>query len=168
MIMEQITGYPIRVRGTALIIQDDAVLLIEYDDENGLHYNLPGGGIEAGESIIAGLQREVQEEAAADIEVGRLVFVYEYAPQRDGFRFGPVHKLNLVFVCELTAGAVPRLPARPDPNQTDVKWVALSELESITLYPMITSYILAYARDPAGRPVTFIEECSLAQATGRV
>ena len=38
--------YPIRVRASALIIQNDAILLVEFDDENGLHYNLPGGGVE--------------------------------------------------------------------------------------------------------------------------
>ena len=43
-------SYPIRVRACALLIQDDAVLLVEFKDEYGLHYNLPAGGVEPGES----------------------------------------------------------------------------------------------------------------------
>lgn len=40
--------YNIRVRPTALIVKDNSILLIEYKDENGTHYNLPGGGAEPG------------------------------------------------------------------------------------------------------------------------
>lgn len=36
----------IRVSVRAVIVRDGAILLSEYDDENGLHYNLPGGGVE--------------------------------------------------------------------------------------------------------------------------
>jgi 8-oxo-dGTP diphosphatase len=40
-----------------------AVLLVEFNDETGLHYNLPGGGVEPGESVIEALEREVRENA---------------------------------------------------------------------------------------------------------
>lgn len=35
--------YPVRVRACALIIENDSILLIEYEDERGIHYNLPAG-----------------------------------------------------------------------------------------------------------------------------
>lgn len=34
----------VRIRCTALIIENNSVLLVEYDD-NGIHYNLPGGDL---------------------------------------------------------------------------------------------------------------------------
>ncbi len=71
--------YHIRVRPTALIIKDESILLVEYDDE-GIHYNLPGGGAEPGETVIEGVRREVFEETMAEVEVGPLAFVYECAP----------------------------------------------------------------------------------------
>ena len=40
----------IRVGANALIVRDGAVLLVEFDDETGLHYTLPRGGIEPGEA----------------------------------------------------------------------------------------------------------------------
>jgi 8-oxo-dGTP diphosphatase len=43
-----------KIRASA-IIENDHVLLVEFDDETGLHYNLLGGTIELGESIIEGL-----------------------------------------------------------------------------------------------------------------
>ncbi|MEK6992550.1 NUDIX domain-containing protein [Paenibacillus sp. FSL K6-1566] len=50
-------SYHIRVRPTALVIQEERILLVEYSDENGIHYNLPGGGAEPGETITAGVLR---------------------------------------------------------------------------------------------------------------
>jgi len=44
--------FHIRVRACALIIENDSVLLVEFLDESGLHYNLPAGGVEPGESVI--------------------------------------------------------------------------------------------------------------------
>jgi 8-oxo-dGTP diphosphatase len=40
-----------RIRACALIIEKDCVLLVEFEDEHGLHYNLPAGGTEPGESL---------------------------------------------------------------------------------------------------------------------
>jgi hypothetical protein len=63
----------IRIGVRGLIVKHDAVLLIEFDDENGLHYNLPGGGVQPGESLVEALQREAKEEACIEIEIGRLL-----------------------------------------------------------------------------------------------
>ncbi|WP_336773643.1 hypothetical protein [Paenibacillus sp. MMO-58] len=39
----------IRLRACALIVENDAILLIEFknDHDDGVHYNLPAGGVEA-------------------------------------------------------------------------------------------------------------------------
>lgn len=84
----------IRVSVRALIIEDESVLLIEFDDENGLHYNLPGGGVDPGESIVEALKREAQEEASVNVEVGSLAFVIEYEPNRNSFWAGSVPALS--------------------------------------------------------------------------
>lgn len=136
----------IRVGARALIIEDESVLLVEFDDETGLHYNLPGGGVDPGESITEALKREAQEEASVGIEVGSLLFVIEYEPKRNSFWAGSVPALCLVFDCQLLTATKPRLSDQPDPNQTAVKWVKLSELESVELLPHIADQIVEYAR----------------------
>lgn len=151
-------GYPIRVRASALIVRDGAVLVVEFNDETGLHYNLPAGGVEKGESVVQAVKREAKEEASVDVEVGRLTFVYEYQPGLNTFEYGQIHTLDFIFECKLAAhNACPKMPERPDPHQTAVKWVNLAELASVNLLPRIGTHIIQYARgDCPG--LVFIEE----------
>lgn len=120
-------SYHIRVRAGAVIIRDNSILLIEFNDENGLHYNLPAGGVEPNETIIEAVRREAQEEASIDVEVGPLAFVYEYAPYLNSNKYGETHSLGLMFECRIKEGFSPRLPNNPDKNQTGVKWVKLTD-----------------------------------------
>ena len=151
--------YPIRVRASALIIQNDAILLVEFDDENGLHYNLPGGGVENGETLIDAVKREAKEEASVDIEVGDVAFLYEYAPFKNADKYGLVHSITTIFDCTLKEGAQPRISLTPDPNQTGVKWIPLNELSQIVLYPNIHEEIVAYVQKR--RTIELIEEQQL-------
>lgn len=50
--------YHIRVRAGAVIIENDSILLIEFNDKNGLHYNFPAGGVEPNETVIEAVKRE--------------------------------------------------------------------------------------------------------------
>ena len=147
----------IRVTARALIIANEAVLLVEFDDESGLHYNLPGGGVDPGETIIEGLTREAKEEASVNIEVGTLVFVIECEPSKNSSWAGPVHGLHLIFDCQLSEESQPQLPEHPDANQTAVKWVKLSELASVELLPHIADHIIEYSRSQTVESV-FLEE----------
>jgi 8-oxo-dGTP diphosphatase len=135
----------IRVRPTALIISNNSILLIEYED-HGIHYNLPGGGAEPGETIIEALKREAFEEACVDIEVGPLALIYEFAPHKQSgdYDIDGKHGLHLIFECTLKDGSIPQLPKDPDPHQSAVKWIPLEEFDSILLIPNIKDQIKAY------------------------
>jgi 8-oxo-dGTP diphosphatase len=151
--------YHIRVRAGALILENESILLVEFNDEKGIHYNLPAGGVEPGESVIEAVRREAKEEASVNVEVGPLAFVYEYAPHLNRNRFGELHSLGLMFECRIQEGSIPMMPAHPDPNQTAVKWVKLSKLEDIVLYPNMKKHILNYSKDR--KTLELIEEHSL-------
>lgn len=149
-------SFHIRVRAGALIIKNNSILLIEFNDENGLHYNLPAGGTEPGETLKKAVKREAKEEASIDVEVGPLAFVYEYAPHLNNNKYGGTHSLGLMFECTVPEDCIPRLPANPDPNQTGVRWVPLTELDKVILYPNIREHILKYVENK--RNVEIIEE----------
>ncbi|AMO85810.1 NUDIX domain protein [Solibacillus isronensis B3W22] len=135
----------VRIRCTALIIENNSVLLVEYDD-NGIHYNLPGGGLEPGETIREGVAREVFEETTADVEVGPIALIYEFPPHKQSGDYdeNAKHGLHVIFECTLKNGSIPKLPEYPDPNQTAVKWIPIEELDSILLLPNIIQQIKNY------------------------
>ncbi len=58
-------------------------------------WNLPGGGMEAGETVDEALWREVREETGLEVEVGQLVGVYS-KPQKQ--------EVVLTFRCGITGG----------------------------------------------------------------
>lgn len=138
---------------------NDSILLVEFNDERGLHYNLPAGGVELDESVVEAVRREAKEEASIDVEVGPLAFVYEYAPHLNSNKYGETHSLQLMFECKIKDGFIPKLPNKPDPNQTDVKWIKLTELNNIVLYPNIKEQIINYVKNK--KNIELIEEHAL-------
>jgi ADP-ribose pyrophosphatase YjhB (NUDIX family) len=66
-----------RVR--AVIVRDDHTVLMDrtHHGDREVFYWLPGGGIEPGETSEESLRRELMEEAAVDIEIGRVLYVSE-------------------------------------------------------------------------------------------
>ena len=156
--------YHIRVRVGALIIENNEILLTEFDDPyRGIFYDFPAGGAEPHESLIEAVKREAREEANIDVEVGPLAFVYEYAPHLNENKYGQTHTLVMLFDCTLNSGSKPRLPEKPDPNQTAVKWVPLTELEHLELYANIGKQINDYASKK--RNIDLLQEHKLLDQT---
>ncbi len=79
-------------------------------------WNLPGGGLEYGETLDDGLRREVREEIACEIEIVRLLGVYSKPQKRE---------IVLAFLCHLAPGS-------PAPSTSDevseVGWFSPAEL----------------------------------------
>ena len=147
--------HSIRVGVKAVIIRNGMVLLVKYDDENGPHYNYPGGGHQSGESVRETVAREVLEETCAEVDVGDLLLVFEIAPFKTGYKYGPVHHLNLFFECSLKPGSEPGFPERPDPNEVAVEWIPYSELGETRVNPGIAAELgIALA---GARPILYEE-----------
>ena len=63
-------NYPFNVRVYGLLMDDAGRILISDEEEYGLRFSkFPGGGLEFGEGLIEGLEREFREECNAEIEV---------------------------------------------------------------------------------------------------
>ncbi len=83
-------------------------------------WNLPGGGLEAGETVEQGLAREVREEIGAEIRVVRLVGVYS-KPQKQ--------EVVLTFLCKLAGDTQPTT----SDEISEIGWFAPDSLPERTL-----------------------------------
>ena len=82
-----------RIGVYALIFDDKRVLLAHRRDID--WWNLPGGGMEIGETVEEAMCREVLEETGLEVQVERLVGVYS-KPQKQ--------EVVLTFRCRVTGG----------------------------------------------------------------
>ncbi len=138
----------LRVGVNAAIVRDGCILLVEFDDGTP-HYNLPGGGVETGESIYDALHRELREETCCTVLIERLLLVWEYFPPQHDNRYGNRHKLGLVFLCSLTGDNEPRLPDYPDAHQTAVRWLPIAQIDTIPLLPQIGTRLIKAIDNPS-------------------
>ena len=102
----------------AVTLRDGKVMICQRKPEvhNGLKWEFPGGKIEADESPEAALARELREELAIDVRVGRVCdAVYYRYPDRD--------VLVLFYLCEIVSGE----PRMVDCN--DIRWVTFEALK---------------------------------------
>lgn len=133
------------VSSKALIVRDNKVLLIKYDDENGVHYNFPGGKMKPHETAHQTLIRKVREEAGGVVEkVGPIAFIYEYIGANHNFIAGDKHSVSLIFWAHLKEGNQPDMSKAidPDPIQIDVCWVPVKDFQHIDLYPRVNSKVV--------------------------
>ncbi len=84
-----------RVAVSALIFENGHVLLAHRRDID--WWNLPGGGMESGETVDEALRREVYEETGLEIEIEQLIGVYS-KPQKQ--------EVVLTFRCHVTGGVL--------------------------------------------------------------
>ncbi len=82
-----------RVGVFGVIIEDGKVLLGLRRDSD--WWNLPGGGMELGETVDEALRREVLEETGLRVRVGRLVGVYSKPKKQE---------VVLTFLCAVEGG----------------------------------------------------------------
>jgi len=118
-----------RIRVAAVIVKDGQVLLVRHEKDGQTYWLLPGGGVDAGETLHEALVREVREETGLAIRPGRLLLVADGIPP-DGHR----HIVHLCFAAEAAGGTA---GVSQDPRVTESRYTPLSALETIDFRPAI-------------------------------
>jgi ADP-ribose pyrophosphatase YjhB (NUDIX family) len=148
---------PRRAARVAVLTADGDILLLRYDNpEVGVHWAMPGGGLDPGETPREGARREVREETGwADVEPGPLLCTWEHDFTRGAV---PVRQHEHVYVAH-----APRRPLAGDVTAAHAadgilgaRWWTPAELAATTdaLWPPTLSGLLADfrahgPRDPA-------------------
>lgn len=118
----------IRNSAKALVIRDGKMAAVRIRDAGEEWYIMPGGGMEAEETLSEALCREVMEELGLEIECGELLFVIE------GVHGEAFHRVDLVFECRIVR-EVPEAILHADTNQVGIEWLKISSLNTQPLYP---------------------------------
>ena len=110
------------VAACALISNAAGEILLINSPKRG--WEIPGGQIEVGESLIEGLQREIREEAGVIAEISLLTGVYSNlkAPTKVIFTF-----LGMYVSGDLT----------PSPESSEVIWARRDQFPALVTHPAI-------------------------------
>ncbi len=125
-----------RIRVAALILQGEKILLAQHEKGGRRYWLLPGGGVEFGESVEEALHRELLEEAGLPIRVHDLLWVVDSIPD-DHHR----HVINLILNAEALST---ELSPQPDNVLRDVRWINVSDLSGLEIFPDTKAEILHY------------------------
>lgn len=64
-----------KVRATGVLVKDDSILLVKQVLKEQSHWNLPGGGLEPGDTLGNCLIREIREETGLHVKVDELLYI---------------------------------------------------------------------------------------------
>jgi len=108
---------------TAAILQRDGLVLVARRPSHGLlggMWEFPGGKVEEGEELPAGLQREIREELGVEIRVGQPFGIYRHA-------YTHFKVVLHAFLCTLADG-------EPDARvASEIRWVQPGELAGLPM-----------------------------------
>ena len=117
------------------MIEKDGLYLVTrrsaVDDYMPLKWDIPGGGVDAGESLEDGLSREVEEETRIKIQVEKLLYVYTNLatlPERQTFQ--------TVWLCRYVSGEV-----QLDPDDHDQHfWATKSQIDELDAMAFLAGF----------------------------
>ncbi len=130
-------AYRDRPGAYGVIVEGDAMLLVgELNPKIGhLDVQMPGGGIDAGESPTQALHREVMEETGYRIAIERRIAQYQrycYMPDYDMW----ARKIANIFLCRPISRT-----GTPDPLTQDVYWVPLDQAAEFITNPADSQFL---------------------------
>ena len=133
----------------AVIFDQDGEVLLEKRADYGL-WGLPGGAVNAGESVESAVTREVLEETGLRVRIKRLIGIYS-DPDHYSIAVYPngesVHYVTTVFECERLEGEL-----RISPESTDIGYFKARELPE----DMLIAHEVRVRDALANQPTPFI------------
>ena len=127
--------HPLAGVGGVVIHRNRALLIRRGSEPLKGEWSIPGGLLELGEELAAGVQREVKEETGLDVEPLECILVFDRI-MREGKRV-KYHYVIVDYLCRRKRGRL-----RPASDVVDARWVRREDLPQYHLTVMATDLIL--------------------------
>lgn len=122
-----------KVRPSAIILEEHSLLTMRYEYNGVSLYNLPGGNLEFGEEMKEALVRELQEELGLEVILSEApVLIAEVINARG-------ETLHVMYEVRIGKG-IPVL----NPEHTtalEIVWLPLEDLSKVNMYPAVGRHI---------------------------
>jgi ADP-ribose pyrophosphatase YjhB (NUDIX family) len=139
-----------RIRVSALLWWQDRILLCRHEKPGrGEYWLLPGGGVNAGESLTDALHRELHEEVGIEDEIpveGPVALIDSISPQR---AFATKHVVHIIFAGDLSGRSLAAVTSK-DAAVRGHRLFDRVELDDVVLHPPIQRFLRRWEPgDPA-------------------
>jgi len=120
-------SYPTHIVAACGLITNEVgeVLLMRHRQRG---WEVPGGQVEEGEDLIAGLQREIEEETGITVTVGQLTGIYSNLQSDEN----TPTKVIFAFLGAKSAGNL-----RTSPESPEVRWVPREKVLDMVTHPAL-------------------------------
>jgi 8-oxo-dGTP diphosphatase len=141
-----------RLRVSAILGWQGRILLCRQEKPGKAYWLLPGGGVDAGETLLEALRRELREELGVEADVqfeGPVAIVESIAPKTSIVR---KHVVHVIFAADLSHRSLDDVETR-DAAIHGARLFSREELEDVVLHPPIKRFL---ARWQAGDPAVYL------------
>lgn len=124
-----------------VVVRSENRFLLIHERKHGQKWFLPGGRVEAGESIVEAAYRETLEESGIPVVLDGILRI-EHLPSKEGMA-----RLRVIFVAHPQDNTPPK--STPDKESLGASWFAIEELDNLPLREKEVREMLKYVANGA-------------------
>ena len=121
------------LRTVAVLVKNNKILVQK--EKNGNEYALPGGHVKIGETLEAGLIREISEEIGVKITCKSLLWSEECFWEWNGKQTHNIAFYYLIELCEKFEMPDKEFIPQKDNCNVLIGWMPIDEIQNVTIYP---------------------------------